>query len=480
MMIRQLYGQEVLDALHLIWDVFVEDVAPYYTEEGVKAFSQFIRYDNIEQKMRTEGMAFLGAYEGTDLKGAGAIHPSGHIALLFVKKAEQRRGIGRQLFQALCSCGAQRFHVSKITVNASPGSVEAYRHFGMKDAAPEQTGEGIRYIPLEMWITPAAPARDRKKMYLIIGAAALCILVFVLSSVAVFREVRHALESQGAAAGQGDGGYGGEDWYDWYDQMPYFSEDGNPSEPEEAGGLDAIQAYVSEEAGYEVKEEKYTYVPDDTTSTVIQFEVYYPQIQGLDESVEKKVNKELENCAMETVEKLYLNPSQDMKEKVLSEDSPVLASLVEYKITYQGKDMISVAFQDYGYEGSMNDSYTALRCVNIDLRDGKTYDVKDIVELDDAFIDLWLEGMRDEAGEETLLAELTEEELKDVLEGDGKKGVYDDNFFVDADGIEIGLSFRYTETTEANTNFAWVTAPFTLEDLAPYQTDSGFWRQLES
>ena len=52
MMIRRLYGQEVLDALHLVWDVFVQDVAPCYTSEGVEAFSQFIRYENIEQKMR--------------------------------------------------------------------------------------------------------------------------------------------------------------------------------------------------------------------------------------------------------------------------------------------------------------------------------------------------------------------------------------------------------------------------------------------
>ena len=107
MMIRRLYGQEVLDALHLVWDVFVQDVAPCYTSEGVEAFSQFIRYENIEQKMRTEGLTVFGAYEGNVLKGAGAIHPSGHIALLFVKKEDQGKGIGKQIFHALCGYAAQ-------------------------------------------------------------------------------------------------------------------------------------------------------------------------------------------------------------------------------------------------------------------------------------------------------------------------------------------------------------------------------------
>lgn len=102
MMIRRLYGQEVLDALHLVWDVFVQDVAPCYTSEGVEAFSQFIRYENIEQKMRTEGLTVFGAYEGNVLKGAGAIHPSGHIALLFVKKKIRARESGSRFFM-LCA-----------------------------------------------------------------------------------------------------------------------------------------------------------------------------------------------------------------------------------------------------------------------------------------------------------------------------------------------------------------------------------------
>lgn len=110
-------------------------------------------------------------------------HPSFGTYCTFVcEKEDQGKGIGKQIFHALCGYAAQTFHVTKITVNAAPGSVEAYRHFGMRDVASEQVRDGIRFIPLEMWITPAAPKKDHKKLYLIIGAAVLCLAVFVLLS----------------------------------------------------------------------------------------------------------------------------------------------------------------------------------------------------------------------------------------------------------------------------------------------------------
>ena len=96
MIIRRLEGQEVLDALHLVWEVFAQDVAPLYTAEGVASFQDFIRYPNIEKKMQAEGLALFGAFEGPQMLGAGGILPTGHIALLFVRREYQHRGIVRR------------------------------------------------------------------------------------------------------------------------------------------------------------------------------------------------------------------------------------------------------------------------------------------------------------------------------------------------------------------------------------------------
>ena len=44
MNIRKIQIQELLPALHLAAEVFAEDVAPAYTDEGVGRFHEFISY----------------------------------------------------------------------------------------------------------------------------------------------------------------------------------------------------------------------------------------------------------------------------------------------------------------------------------------------------------------------------------------------------------------------------------------------------
>ena len=47
MFVRILEAQEILPALHLVWDVFAADVAPYYEPAGVAEFQKFIKYENV-------------------------------------------------------------------------------------------------------------------------------------------------------------------------------------------------------------------------------------------------------------------------------------------------------------------------------------------------------------------------------------------------------------------------------------------------
>ena len=60
--------------------------------------------------------------------------------------------------------------------------------------------------------------------------------------------------------------------------------------------------------------------------------------------VEKKVNDAIRSCAMETVDKIYINPSEEIKETVLSSQTPMLANLVESKVTYATDGLICVMF----------------------------------------------------------------------------------------------------------------------------------------
>lgn len=56
--IRILNEQEILPALHLVWEVFAADTAPQYTPEGVGEFQNFIKYEQILPWSGEEGSPF--------------------------------------------------------------------------------------------------------------------------------------------------------------------------------------------------------------------------------------------------------------------------------------------------------------------------------------------------------------------------------------------------------------------------------------
>ena len=58
------------------------------------------------------------------------------------------------------------------------------------------------------------------------------------------------------------------------------------------------------------------------------------------------------------------------------------------------------------YQGGAEYSDQDLRTCNISLKDGRVYEVKDIIRLDDAFLAEWADIMRDEADNDAFLSEL--------------------------------------------------------------------------
>ena len=146
---------------------------------------------------------------------------------------------------------------------------------------------------------------------------------------------------------------------------------------------------------------------------MIDFNVNYPVISGLRMPKQKKrLTRRWKNCALQTVDKIYDNPSDEMKERVLSSSQPALVSYVKYKVTYASEDLLSVAFEDYRYQGGAEYSDQDLRTCNISLSDGRVYEVKDIIRLDDAFLAEWADIMRDEADNDAFLSELDKDAMK--------------------------------------------------------------------
>lgn len=483
MEIRMLQMPEILPALHLVWEIFAEEIAPTCKPEGVESFRKFIKYNYISKICQEGNLIFFGAFEKGVLCGTLAVRPDGHIALFFVKKSWQGRGVGRQLFQSVYLFCRDQLKVGRMTVNAEPKAVEKYIHMGMHAVSDVCERNGMSYVPMEMSINNIMPVQKKKSKapWIALGVyAAFLIIILIIFAVIVKDEFR--AESWGRNR---EFGYGDESGRDW----PSFGSDHEDSddradEPDrdsgaELSGTDAIPEYIAEDLPYEIEDDKYVYSGEGMQSAMVEFDVTYPKITGLsDEKTEKAINKSLEKAAKETVERIYDNPSSEIKERVISESTPLLIDYVSYRVCYASKDILSVVYDDNAYEGGPNYYAQHLTTCNINLKDGTVYEVKDIIKLNDAFIEKWLETMRQEAGNQEFLSELDLKTMKKALEGDSQDGVYVVNFFLDKDGIEIGFDLNYTADDPNNLKYAWVTAPFTFEEIEEYAGDSDFWKYV--
>ena len=139
--VRKITGNEIENALALVWEVFQEYEAPDYSEQGTKEF-----YSSIHESQWLSTLQVYGAFDEDKLVGVLATRKNGeHIALFFVKGAYHKRGIGRTLFENLLKNSS----ADVITVNSSPYAVPVYRKLGFEDTDKEQTTNGIRYIPMK-------------------------------------------------------------------------------------------------------------------------------------------------------------------------------------------------------------------------------------------------------------------------------------------------------------------------------------------
>ena len=83
--IRQISCLEFVDCLHLVLDVFIRENANSCTQQVIEEFSRFIKMENFMPLVESGEMIVLGAVEGQDLGGVGAVRRDGHISLLFVR-----------------------------------------------------------------------------------------------------------------------------------------------------------------------------------------------------------------------------------------------------------------------------------------------------------------------------------------------------------------------------------------------------------
>ena len=481
MIIKRLYtNREVVDGLHLVWNVFIRENAKFCTEYGIREFSAFIKMENFMPLVVSGRMIMFGAMEGDELCGIGAVQSNGHIALLFVRPDRRRQGIGRALLGEMCRCCMGQMPGVRVTVNASPDSDGFYHRFGFLYTGPAREENGMKIVPMYLQDPMAVNGYGKKKKTgLIAGIVGVCV-VFLLFMGLLFGKIVSNI------ALRNDSSYDDGQVFEVspFEEGESGSDSGadDRSISEEPQGIDAINGYEEENLPYTIKEETYSYFSTGKTGEYpMQFDVKYPQITGMDGENVEKINEILKECAMSTTETLYLNPSNDLKERMLEEQNPFLGSQVTYKVTYAGSDFISVVFNDVYYAGNTDSGFCDLRTRNLRISDAKQYEVSEIVDLSDAFMQDWIQRMKGEAPSAAVLGKVRLNDFRQTLNGEILENRYFDAFFVDADGMEIGITYHYPgdgQNTAAERG--WITAPYTMEEIIEYKTDSEFWNLVKS
>lgn len=149
---------EEKDICALVERVFIRFIAPYYSEEGVNEFLTYVQPHLLAARYLTNHFVVV-SYHSNKLIGMIEARDSGHISLLFVDEAFQRKGIGKELVRrSLEICRRDRPELRTVTVHSSPNAVSAYERFGFEPEGPERIENGIRFVPMVLdvgeWMGP--------------------------------------------------------------------------------------------------------------------------------------------------------------------------------------------------------------------------------------------------------------------------------------------------------------------------------------
>ncbi len=136
----------------LVRSVFEEFVAPGCSNDGIAAFKMLISAGSFTERLRSGNLVLLAIAE-KKIIGILEMRHYSHIALLFVDKSFQQKGIAQELCRrSIELCRKLNPDLKEITVNASPNALGAYQNIGFIPTEDETETNGIRFIPMALQI----------------------------------------------------------------------------------------------------------------------------------------------------------------------------------------------------------------------------------------------------------------------------------------------------------------------------------------
>ena len=128
----------------------------------------------------------------------------------------------------------------------------------------------------------------------------------------------------------------------------------------------------------------------------------------------------------------------------------LLSSEVDYAVTYNDDGFASIAFADHYLIGSAYSEYEALRCVNVDLSTGESFELDSVLTLTEDMANAWADDfLASDENAEFTLGLWGRDEFVRALRGEGAQDHGDRvsaTFYVDPQGrIVLGVTFAVSD-----------------------------------
>ena len=162
-------------------------------------------------------------------------------------------------------------------------------------------------------------------------------------------------------------------------------------------------SYETYDTSYDIGEVNYEVISQTYAEAGIQID--YPQMRNLgDPAKESAINEMIKDEALKI---LLCYQLEEAESKVNLE--------VAFKVTWQGKGLLSVQYSGYGYVEGAAHPNQLFYTTNINLISGKTFRLADVVVIDRAFVDQFRGGELVSGAEEEAVIDELKAALQDYL-----------------------------------------------------------------
>lgn len=476
----------ILDTLH-------EDPRLNQSAELVQRYTDMFSPEGLADLESARKCRFFLCRDQGELCGVSILDTSGNIICLCVRSIHRNLGIEELLFEEIVKICARDLVVTQVTVHTTDSMLPVYTRLGFQVYSSERELQGYPCVSMDYMIAPGnMESKNTRKRTAAAVSASLVSALLILITVAflVFTagswlhsewdrlQSRLSESSAGSSGtklpysgipGDGSHGDGGQDSSD----LPQTDD-----QSEDLDTLEAFPVYQSENLPYTLTEESYVEY-SETDQETVDFSITYPQIEGIDNADE--LNEKIKAVAMVTANRTYLERDDQFMESLDGLDHYYFASDVQYRVTYQGGELLSIVFEDHYFSGAYVLEFLDMRTINLNLRDGTMYqNFSDIVNVDDTFQSFWYDRMLAEVPHSLVLNGLTQEQFRRMLDGEVVDGRYFVNYFLTADGFELGFTYHYNSGEEHTViQRGWMSAPCLDIDMYGFSKESEFWELLE-